>query len=78
MLQIGIGISCYQIVPGMGYNLLHHWPKGICSCLTLPIHKSQAIVKAISYSPQRDGRLLLLKTPFNYAIEHGEIKKVLN
>lgn len=32
-----------------------------------------AMANAIGYSPQLDSKILLLKTPHTYGIEHGEI-----
>lgn len=57
----------------MGYILVSHWPKGSYRTPQTPQFKA----KAIGCS-QSDGKTLLLKTMFTYAIEHGEIELVPN
>lgn len=59
-----LDILFYKVKPpvlGMGHILLSHWTKA--THVTHPHHQiSKATAKVIAYSPQLDGKGLLLKT----------------
>lgn len=68
-----LDILCYQVkplVPGMGYILLSQWPKGY--------HETPQTLQAIGWSPQPDGKALLLKTTLTYVTQCREEELVPN
>lgn len=75
--KLQLEIFCNQVklpVPGMGFIWLSFWPKRVCGNPQI----TQATAEAIDYSPQTDGKVLLVKTTLMYLLEQEEVNLVPN
>lgn len=57
----------------MGYLFRRYWPVGSDGPQNIT-----AITNTFGYSPELDGKILLMKTPHTWVIGYGDIKLVLN